>query len=82
MSYLNKRTNKKLWQWSIASNKAKCFLQALEPFLREKKEQALVAIGFQLNRATLDFTERDALRVQLHRLKNNRREIKNYAKFI
>lgn len=77
-----KKAGKTFWQWHIASNKAKSFLHTLEPFLKQKRHEALIAVSFQQNRGALGFAQREDVRRQLHVLKNNNKELKDYAKFI
>ncbi len=81
-SYFSQQTNKILWAWGTNANLAMAFLETISPFLRQKKQEATIAINFQLNRRGLSFTERDAVRYQLHNLKNNRRKLRDYAKLL
>ena len=46
----DRHREKPCYLWTVASKKALCFLEAIEPFIRVKKLQAQVAIEFQHKR--------------------------------
>ena len=52
--------HKPKWHWVITTNKAVVFLRAIYPYLQLKKEEAEVAIVFQLHRKRCCTPERRA----------------------
>jgi len=80
-SWLNKLTDKKMWYWQSGDRQALSFLQAVYPFLRQKREEAEIALKFQLDKKSLSLEERENVRQELHILKDNHRVLKTLEEY-